>query len=302
MLKCLPEGHSLREKKISSIGSWREWKKRWEELENVEELIGLLHCGFGTRCGEWAERICFYVNLAYGYRDNRSSVGDDEIRQIAQKSYKMLCAKIFGPLVIKPPSSDSSVARLWIPYLGNEMIVSTLVAFFSEADNLPCRYGSDYNHNDDIVLAFLKIFVTVGWGYGYIYTMANSHECDVSTTEKFAQYRPQLLQIIGRLGIWDEIFFGRSFYVEGYWKVLSPEDLKTIDRLLKESWDRDGQFGVKKEPYSLEAAVHKGWNSARFLFTVKMMKKEETRQKEIREAEQQKIIAEKRLKEVSERK
>ncbi len=318
MLNCLPDGHPMKEKKISYIKSREEWKKHWDETSNVEELISLLHFGLDIpgsgRHGEWAEHIVFYLSIAHGYQNQSNWIDSVECngichywktavdpgqsdpsyvrQQVARKAWKMLCTKIFGPLVAKP-LTEIEVARKWLSYLEDDAIVSAFIGFFSEVANIPHRFSS-LDHDISVVMGFLKIFVTVGWGYDHI--MARVSYFDASNLDRFAHHRPKLLKIIDRLRLWDEVFIDDQLR----WKRLSDADLEKIDQLIKEHWT--SYSGTKEEPYSLEAAAFQGWKNARFLLLARLLKKEESRQVELQEARRQKGKAERRLKEISSRK
>ncbi len=68
--------HPLLQKEIRRIESWEEWKQSWEKAATQEEMVGLLHAGFhvGTMYegfGIQSERVCFYLDVANGYLDQR---------------------------------------------------------------------------------------------------------------------------------------------------------------------------------------------------------------------------------------
>ena len=122
-----PVFHNLFSREIRPIRSWSEWLERWQAAVTLEEMLGLIHVGFGVSYDTYrdetqydqSDRLAFYFRIADGWADHyhllrvtgenevEYVVGRDkngnmirkspsELRQrVARKAFDMLCLNFF---------------------------------------------------------------------------------------------------------------------------------------------------------------------------------------------------------------
>jgi len=318
MERRLPFAHSLFafERELVEIDGWLDWLKLWHQAATWQQLIGLLHCGFEVvvREDERREMICFYLKVAEGYRsqDHLAKLfPDDKITgdawfrpsnqpyfsqrwQVAQKAWKMLCDKIF-----KNTGKDHNPS--WLRYVCNQRVFSDLLWFFRAPEhnyaetNLPHWRGDD-NHQDTVARTFLKDFLRLVWRGTEIYTdhflrgwTYNTREEQAEQAdEMFRAARPGTLDLLVYLD-WEELLLKSDF--RGPIENLAPECWQRLEELALRK-DR----GKRGEPCSsVENALVNGSTMAGVVILLRAKYKEVMRLKAIKEAEEAKAEAEKRL-------
>src|SRR3989344_8565197 len=74
--EIVPKG--IMDREIKSILNWYQWLERWNEALTVQEMIGLLHCGFEVSLSKMGynekeysqiDRVAFYLTAANGWAD-----------------------------------------------------------------------------------------------------------------------------------------------------------------------------------------------------------------------------------------
>lgn len=83
--------HNLFTRPVVPLRNWNQWLARWQSAESIEEMLGLLHCGFdvpiseGRKWGEkeynYVDRILFYLTIADGWADAYLLESEEEKQQ-----------------------------------------------------------------------------------------------------------------------------------------------------------------------------------------------------------------------------
>ena len=264
-LETARKRHPLYQKNITRFAeTWPEWKENFAEAKTGSELIGLLHRGFDAYTEKWEERlerICFYLEVAYGYNDDflfRRPLGinypDEERRLaevtqiIARKAWAILCQKFF---------KESDNPECWRTLIDEPIIFDRIIWFFSETANIP-RHNSE-NHHDIIALKFLAELSTLTWE-GRWGTRTESKP-------RFAAKRPLFIKILDAIK--------RLDILRKYWRELSLDDLVSLEELALEN----GYYAT------LAQAATLGSQAAQTAIVLKAMIAEGDRRKKIEEAE-----------------
>jgi len=242
-VKNVQEWHPLFRKDIREIGSWQEWQARWREAVLKEELLGLLHCGFWIKDANQAERVCFYLEVADGYKDEANFELDVEKKrsgswelpfsgwgtkrhepamrlEVARKALRVLVDKLFtntrklNPYAYEYPS--------WVGAIACPAVLEKVLWFF-DADRFHFRQERnlpdwDSDKHDDLVLRqFINDFVVFCWQFhGFDDVKPEENSQLIKTLEGF---RPQLLELmqatnqlwylVRRPGVLDENSIGK---------------------------------------------------------------------------------------------
>lgn len=74
------QGVSQSRRTFTSIETWKEFLKRWEDIDTEEEAIGLLHAGIDIpdRDENFKGRIAFYIQVS-GYENNKVAVCAEQL-------------------------------------------------------------------------------------------------------------------------------------------------------------------------------------------------------------------------------
>lgn len=163
MDKVKAAAHGLLEREIRPLRNWQEWCERWQATVSLEEMMGLLHCGFNVslRHHEYGEvdydeidRLIFYLTIADGWADDGLLRRPDETReqifvtgrdkdwneirknagelrqQVARKAFEMLCHNFFKPDLHAPRNGYEGVM--------SERLFPVIQVFFRAE---PARFG-----------------------------------------------------------------------------------------------------------------------------------------------------------------
>jgi len=271
----------LLEKDIHPTWSWVEWRKRWDDCNNAEELIGLLHRGFSLphiRWEELPERICFYLEIADGWRsesdfylpgEGRHTSHPNYRHAIALKALKVLCVSVF-----KNTETDRyHGAPSWAKLVVREEVLKKVFWFFLRENNRPSQYANNLQQENEILFSFLRGLVLFIWEFNFFGKYAGDE--DKGVQKMFLKYRPATVQIMYYLHDLD-FFLGRKEKI----------DAKTLEIL--EHMAMTKLFSNEKRPQSIEEAYHltdQRSATAKVVLLMRAWQKEHARQEQIEKAE-----------------
>jgi len=203
MDKVRATAQSLLGREIRPLHNWQEWFERWQMAVSLEEMVGLLHCGFNVslRHHEYDEvdydeidRLVFYLTIADGWADDGLLCRPDETReqiyvtwrdknwneirkskgelrqQVARKAFEMLCHNFFKPEL---HASRNGFEGDWERSVLSERLFPIIQTFFRAE---PVRFGdnivirnlprSDSRISWELhVLDFFSVLVESVWGW-----------------------------------------------------------------------------------------------------------------------------------------
>ena len=270
--------------------SWREFMKRWVETKEARLLIELLHVGFDewivvNDIKEVRQRICFYLEVAYGYqayslfpgRSTYSYMFDPEIQsELALKAWGILCLKVFTDTRKKHERSRGNPS--WFKLMEDEVILERILWFFSNKDNIPDERKFENNHKARLCVEFLRRLAKCGWEK---YTDRNGYQ--ENPPPCFIKARPQFIEILSDLGELDFLISASRG---------SVADLKTLKRLAMDSdcWlYNDGRGEISWEPETIEdslcASNQRSKVAARVYIILELTKRKRAERKQIKWAE-----------------
>jgi len=283
--------HPLFQKDIREIGSWEEWKGRWEKAALKEELLGLLHCGFSVKHTSDVERACLYLEVADGYRDKanfelevekepqgvwRQKRLEPEMRlEVAQKALRMLVDKLFTN-TYKPLNPYAYEHPSWAGAVTFPAVLEKIFWFFGadrfsylQECNLP---GLDSEKHDDVVLRqFIKDLVVFCWqfhgfdGFG--------HEKDNPIIIKALEnHRPQLLELMYATN--------QLWYLVGQPRSLDKNSIGKLHEIALRERCGKGPYATLEEAWMVGERL-----AAMILLLDPIWKKEFARQEKLKEAE-----------------
>ncbi len=200
----------------TTIGSFDEWKKRWDKQQSTEERLGLLHTlMISDHCWSRQKGVPFLLEIADGYCDSeyrfrlaaeREDSWDENKREaagqrlmIAKKAMSVLCAKFFK----RQTDRYGKVSYLWWWALEDEGICSSLFDFFLSGDS-DCvkncnRRPSERDSDQPVVLQFLKDFSKQGWEFENFCEQSFGSQDD-TIQRRLISYRPKFIEILTWLG------------------------------------------------------------------------------------------------------
>ncbi|MFH1162080.1 MAG: hypothetical protein V1696_02300 [Candidatus Jorgensenbacteria bacterium] len=192
---------------------WGELKKQWEmevtrDRINHQTLYGILCSGFVARVDsfdEAAERVCFYLDAADGYRYGLTPRGTVEISSVdvfspgflaqrkARRAWKELCGHFFENRNKKMEGLPTTPS--WATLVRTPPVFKKVLWFFDpdrplHKSNFPPSPPSD--QQDRIAREFLLKAALLAWD-----TSPGSIEQDMF--ELFRNSRPKLVEILHRL-------------------------------------------------------------------------------------------------------
>jgi hypothetical protein len=295
--------HVLLEREIESLVEarrygycgWERWKELFFKAETKEELIGLLHFGFDVASSreEQVECVCLYLEVADGFRSFASVIpresnhwrdpdGSPYVKsrqEIAQKARKMLCDKFFKTV------EDKNYLFSWVPLIVERAVFEKLIWFFRERSyfgNLPdCNPLGKENHQDEICRAFLQEFIRFVWRNFDLFRGRDfrgnwTSEQIADATAMFRQARPATIEMLDYLKETNRLLFYE--YRGDIFDIGAENWQKLEDLALMRGADGKVRFET------IEAAVLIGPRIADVLILLRIILKEEERQKAIKEA------------------
>lgn len=168
----------LKHKTLRPCQNWHEWVTRWNEGNNLHELLGLLHSGFtvpllddnvegydpGPRKYDWIDRVACYLSIADGWErvselsflaDNPKTtfaIGLDgagklqlmkqaQMRQIlATKAFEMLALNFFKVDMPSDYRERSKFVENWGEKISTERLMNSILGFFRTEVSEAGRY------------------------------------------------------------------------------------------------------------------------------------------------------------------
>lgn len=191
------EEHPLLQKELTVPKNWRQWRKEWDEETSTPKLEGMLFRGFEVygNDDDWADRVCFYLDLADSHEDHQVFPGSNHPTGAAQR----LAKKAFTAISLSFFKNTEKVGGYsWARCASNPRVLEKLLWFFrlNRYDNLLNADCSD-NHSKtarEFALDFCKFawrFKGLGPGYWA--------RTDDPIAARFFLARPRLLRILAGL-------------------------------------------------------------------------------------------------------
>ncbi len=195
----------LLKREIRPIRNWHEWLERWNAVETIEEIIGLLHIGFSVvlerqmyyeKTYDAIDRLTFYFNTADGWANDRllrtseKENGEEkkyqfgfdtygnwihrtssEMRQlVADKAFNMLCQNFFK---VELYEGRNGYEGDWRKIVVSERLFPIIQSFFRIQKQ---RFGNDIeirnlpnrcekSHNGQLIIDFLLSLAKFIWGW-----------------------------------------------------------------------------------------------------------------------------------------
>ena len=188
-------------RKMDLIFNWHHWLTLWAEATTLEQMLGLLHCGFtvslnkkyGEPKYEEVDRVAFFLEIADGWADESSlrAKGEDRDREtftlgydkngnpnryseaglrkmIARKAFELLCVNYFN----HEPKYRDEYSSKWSELVVSAKIYPLLQHFFRvvRCDHEQAKLanvGDSWRptHHDEIVKAFMLNLANFVWEY-----------------------------------------------------------------------------------------------------------------------------------------
>ncbi len=225
----LPISNPFPVSEFRPIRNWHEWLKLWGAAETIQQMVGLLHCGFDVsiyphKHGEPAylpsDRIVFYLDVADGWNSMhyhgsdgpKFDMGTDtngnaifrssgELKLlVAQKAYDILCAEFFSLRWNRIRMHSRIYGGLEEVFASDRLSTRLLDFFRIEKASGPYVKIHNYRghrahqeHSDKIVLDFLTAVAKLAWEEnGGSRSPARQLKCD--------QMRPWSIEVLDCLG------------------------------------------------------------------------------------------------------
>jgi hypothetical protein len=310
--------HPLEGKGVTHIQSWGAWKERWEKESCTEILHSLLHFGFGVSAdwNEAIERLCLYLEIADngGERWGVFSSEDDrqfqaykafgrevntkaELREVlTQKAFPMLCQNFF-----KNTAEHSYSLPSWVRMVIVPQVLAKLFWFFrlnsqGQIQNIRPHLRYDNEHQKKIARDFAYDFCLFVWECGNPGAYHDYREISEDVRTAFYKARPDVITLLAGLGELDLLLKGNRY------EEMDKACLKKLESL---AFDYDLWLpnvneirGDYRKPRTIEEACLGKSQAAHVLLVLRTLLVEKERFDKIRELEEQRREAEKKLTEL----
>jgi len=280
--------HPLLQKELRRL-DWRGWKKAWEETNDPDLLMGLLHTAFdcSTGPGEWAERVIFLLAVADGHSHlesfDQGTCGAKQHQRVAEKAFKVLCGRWFKAPDEKYYHEDSPLKRVLV-----DGIYQKVLWFFDDRErrgphffrfdaNLPQEEEKE-GHHRKIARKFVQELIEETWSLHF-------------DSDEHGLYGEELEE-------WKAVCFAaRPAYIRMLWQIgdLNFLTRRRLDDASMEELHRLALQGYHKTYQTVEAAVYAGHHPAKIYLIADANRKEGDRQDRIKAAEVKKREAEREL-------
>ena len=316
--------HPLLEKDVRPIFNWHDWLAHWETAKTLQELEGLLHCGFNVSMenrydqGEYhdVDRFVFYLRVADGwdgwwsiehktderedcflvcYDTSRREIKkkESELRKhLASKAFSMLCSGLFKEIEDIAKISNFHSYFHAVNAIIDKRLLSAIQNFF-RIQEIP--YGSqvrirnlpywEKSHLTQQATNFLLSLAEIFWG------QRNAGE-EIQTLINSA--KPWMIEILAQLGSLDFFGRGRLFLLD----ETCLAKLKEI-ALRKEFSHFSSPFVADRLVVSLDEACYLDSEAGWLLKKHELLTREDKRLKAILEAESDKKEADQRIRKLS---
>lgn len=296
--------HPLHKKGPDGIHDWKHWMTLWELAETVQELEGLIYCGYDVSLGRediqglWQERFNFYLRVADGYtsrgshrlitKEEKRSLSSVDVnslvesrQKIAKKAFDVLCRNVF-----KDTSSNHQPPS-WADYLiRHPERVKSVMWFFDPHErpyNIPYRNSTD--HNEKIAIVFLRSFIELCWLERDSAVFYGTRRREIE--EFLLHYERTFIHQLRELGNLDLLWKHRRWLTEEHLEVLRKIAL------------HERTFSIEGEQHnSVESALFHDSYAARIYFPLHVWMQEMERQRRRKEAEGRKRQAERELRDL----
>lgn len=279
-----------------TIGTWSRWKERWSVTKNVEEMLGLLHCGFTVTVSgrEGIERICFYLDIADGHTSllnfrfpssQQRFFGEDmsKIRQsIARKAFEIVTNAVFKN------RSKGGDHPSWLWLVDYPELVDKVLWFFRTEEDRPCiknagSYDVENTVYSEIVHVFLSKFVTQRWCFANFIEYASNHDRVIQ--RQLRERRPRFIEILWGIGELEKLF-SRNYELDK--ACLAKLEELAFRQSLQLPTKKEDRFGVSwderyRKPISLAEAHYGGSMPAIVLTHRRIVAEEQKRFDQLRD-------------------
>ncbi len=322
---------------VRPIDSWNEWLAHWDNCKTAEEMIGLLHAGFRVSIGppyygaheyDPIDRVILYLEIADGwwnsdllrnssderYQEIQYDFGRDqhgnnqkrsasEMRQIvARKAFDVLCQDFFR---VDLHAGRQGFAGDWRRVVASEKLFPVILNFFRATETRSSRqvevrnlslYG-DVAPLEKLARQFLLGLVSFIWDYkslveqygGTDPSRVKAREEEERLVARLTEAKPWTIEVLSFLGELDLLW---------RWELDEPSLDKLRELALRAELSTRLVLNSRRAKTIEEASVA-GSRAAQFLILYRFDVEERKRLKAVLEAEQQKVAAERRIRELS---
>ena len=319
--------HNLFSREIRPINGWKEWLDIWNEARTMEQMIGLLHCGFDVEesCGRRedppkVDRLTFYFGIADGWRDTDllglprenqiwqryerydeygkliTKYPKDLRKMVAKKAFEMLCQKVF-----KEDLFDGDLfSRFWADVVATEGFLSLVQNFFAWQErpmssgyylrNLEHRTKYQ-SHLEREAVGFIKNLATLVWDI----RRGMSSNGVAQKSELLFMARPWTVEILSALGEYDMLREWLMYFDKTSLLKLQEIAMRGILSPLK---CYDGHFELvrnERPVADLDEACFLGSRAAWLLKEYELKKRVHGRLEAITRAERERDLAEEKV-------
>lgn len=304
--------HPLMAGEISCINSWKKWKELWQGTEYAELRHSLLHFGFAVQADstdEVIERVCLYLDIADGWKYSRNfkkgeedysylfgTVFGSEVnnlpefrRFLAQKAFQSLCQNFF-----KNTAAKDYYVPSWARMATEHQVLEKILWFFRlnedvvDIPNLDPFDSTD--HNMEIATKFIRDLCEFAWtcennrwGRGEVYE---------EMKDELRKARPEMIRLLSGIGALDVLLNTGEYQLDKSCVKQLENIAMAYDRWLPSatSWSNE-----HRKPRTLEEACFGNSQAARVLLILRVKQAEQKRFDAIRELEEQRREAEKKI-------
>jgi len=268
------KNHPLLERNIHCLTTYDEWLKKFKETINVEEILGLLHCGlddYSTSNNiEFSDIVIIYFQYANGYNrhycyptfhydknsyskfiNDKTKISLLTLRQkISKKALSILCQRFLKNENI-PFGSENPLWWILTIQESDNGVLDEIIRFFSHNRNLPVLKSND--NNIRILREFLYNLSILAWTCND--RLNNPLKIELAKIpECLIKYRKKFIYFLWHLDKLD-------FLVKN-WRLLSQKDFETIKNLANNLENHTSKISI-----SFEKALMQGnsmaicWNT-----------------------------------------
>ena len=264
---------------------WSRWITHWNQVDEPQIGIGLLHCGFSTKIrdrSEETERLCFYLKLADGHAQMDPAFGP----RLRRKAFECLAYNFFfrGPAYTAALPPDALRTLLWF--------------LRPDPKSFPKEEGGLYNFwrrrgqedaSDkalDLTMSFLTKLIQMIWHGTFFeskYWRLNGETLCLARAAK-----PQLLEIVHAAKGRQLMVLVRDQNVYGFTVDWNSFDQPSLDKLKELGLAQEDWFnGKRRKANSIQEAIYLNSIAAQLYILCEIAQAESKRLDSIREAEEQ---------------